>query len=566
MGGRSVIRQRFRSHATAGVVLAVGLTLTGLVAWRWFKSGREQDLARFHRQTQQTVEALRSRCEKYELALTSLAEFVAARPTLTEPEWRFRMRVLWPERNYPGLLEIGLAELTPSTNERARTGGSLRVRHSWVRPPSGFDGLDTRFLEAPAIEVLIRHALQTGEPVLSPRRGLSSEIGGTLAQGFTLFVPVSHRWEGLGATSQPEPAAASTLEPPLSQAAGMVMGSIEPGLLLEHLFGTAPREVDFDAFAPGPPSTATWLNRRAGSPLTLNPDFRPYLATEISFDFRGQPLTLRFYTTPLFEQQSARDRPWLALVAGSGWSVVMTLLLLVQIRARVRQEGIAAELRATSLDLQRAHAERERISRDLHDGAIQSLYGLQLSLGRCERMLTRKPDTAQELLGHCRLEVDALIDELRQFLVDHPAREGPEQAWVDAGTALPQFVERFRQATTVPIEVEIHDSPPTLLSPHRQLHLRQVLQESLSNSLRHGQPRKVRVEWCRAATQVRLTITDDGAGFDSARTPGTGHGLANLRARAVELHAWLTVTSQSGQGTCVTLDFPVEPIDPPPHD
>lgn len=560
-----VIRRRFRSYATAFGVLAVGLTLTGLVGWRWFQSGREQDQARFHRQTHQAVEALRSRCEKYELALTSLAEFVAARPALAEPEWRFRMRVLWPERNYPGLLEVGLAELTPSTNAGNRAAWPPRIQHSWVRPPSGFDGLDTRFLRTSEIEVLVRRAIETDEPVLSPRRELSSEIGGTLARGFTLFVPVIRRWEGPGASGRPEAVSATSLEPSRPHTTGLVMGSIELGLLLEHLFGTAPREVDFDAFAPGPPSSATWLNRRGGSPPTLGREFRPYLASEVTFEFHGQPLTLRFYTTPLFEQQSARNRPWLALIAGGGWSVMMALLLLIQIRARVRQESIAAELRAASLELQRANSERERISRDLHDGAIQSLYGLQLTLGRCQRMLPRKPDKLEELLGHCRLEVDALIAELRQFLLDHPAQDRLKPARVDADTAVRQCVERFRQATTVPIEVEIHDSPPTLLSPDRQLHLRQVVQELLSNSLRHGQPRKIRVEWRRSTNQARLKITDDGAGFDSARTLGGGHGLANLQARAVALQAQLTVTSERGQGTCVTLDIPDESTDPWPH-
>jgi signal transduction histidine kinase len=558
-----------QTSALAWVVLLLGLGVTATVGWGLFRQVRELDENRFERQVRQTTETIRDRIEKYELAVTSLAGFAALRPQFTPAEWNFRVRLLQPEKNYPGLLELGMAEVNtnapppqpPGTanndfDEIGEAGSPLRLLHVWVCPPSAYDGVNPRFLTDLAIEEAVRSALQSDTPSYCYRRELSTEVAGKLAHGFTMFAPFHAATDQTQDKSPPtgDRLSPSTL-PPGNQ--GVVFGSIEPNLLLASLFGTAPREVAFDLFSGEPSSAKTCLNSGSLSPPSLLPGFKPYLRARVPIRFRSQEWVLVLYTTALFERESSRYRPWTALATGATLSALIAALLFVQVHARLRVEGVAAELRAACEDLQRVQNERERIGRDLHDGAIQSLYGFQLALGQLERAQARNPDAARNILRECRNSLDALIAELRTFIVQNlPEGEEPDQV-ADAGVALQQLVRRFQSATSVPIELVLKDSPPTPLTLAQQTHLRQVAQEALSNSLRHGRATHIQVALLRQEHNLQLSVTDDGEGFDSAQSHA-GSGLANMQARAVQLGGALRIESHPGHGTRVTLDLPLK--------
>jgi len=557
-------------YAAVGVVLAVGMALTALVAWRLQAHARELDQARFQRLVQQHAEAIRDRVEKYELALTSLAEYAAARPALTGPEWRFRIRLLGPEQRYPGLLEIGLAQTAaqlpraaPSDPEAHAEGrapadtNALHLVHGWVRPPTAADGISRQFLTDPRVVAAARAALQAGAPVLLYDQVLSAEVNGNPARGLTVFVPALEAGAGGGASPGVDLSEEDLRSWRESHARGVVFGSIEPNLLLENLFGTTLREVGFDLFGDPSPALTNWLNVSGDSPLTLQPGCRPYLRTNVTLRFPAHQWAALFHTTPLFEKESPRDRPRVAAGAGAALSALVAALLFAQIRARLRQEDIAAELRATCADLQQVQNERERLGRDLHDGAIQSLYGLQWSLGHCERLLARDPAQARELLARCRLALDSLIAELRSFLVQRTPEDEPPDRVVNAGAALQQLVHRFQSASAVPIELVLKDAPPTPVTLGQQLHLRQIAQEAISNSLRHARARHLKVELRRQNRHLHLCVSDDGAGFEPGAAQA-GQGLANMQARAAQLGGRLRVESRPGHGTRVTLEVPIE--------
>jgi signal transduction histidine kinase len=565
-----------QTYALAWVVLLLGLCLTAAVGWGLFRQVRELDENRFERQVRQTTETIRDRIEKYELAVTSLAGFAALRPQFTPAEWNFRVRLLQPEKNYPGLLELGMAEVntnapppqTPATadndfDEIGEAGSHLRLLHVWVCPPSAYDGVNPRFLTDLAIEDAVRSALQADIPSYCYRRELATEVAGKLAHGFTIFAPFHAATDQ---TPDKSPSAGDRLSPstlpPGNQ--GVVFGSIEPNLLLASLFGTALREVAFDLFSGEPLSYRTCLNTGGSSPPSLLPGFKPYLQGRVPVRFHSQEWILVLYTTALFERESSRYRPWTALATGTTLSALIAALLIVQVRARLRVEAVAAELRAACEDLQRVQNERERIGRDLHDGAIQSLYGFQLALGQLERAQARNPDSARNILRECRAALDALIAELRTFIVQSlPKDEDPDQV-ADAGVALQQLVRRFQSAASIPIELVLRDSPPPPLSLAQQTHLRQVAQEALSNGLRHSRARHIQVVLLRQERNLQLSVTDDGAGFDYAQVH-SGSGLANMQARAVQLGGALHIETHPGQGTKVTLDIPLKPETPAPH-
>ncbi len=569
-------KKLLQTYALAWVVLLLGLCLTAAVGWSLFRQVRELDQNRFDRQVRQTTEAIRDRIEKYQLAVTSLAGFAALRPQFTPAEWNFRVRLLQPEKNYPGLLELGMAEAntnasppqTPAMmvddlNEVSDAGSPLRLLHVWVCPPSAYDGVNPRFLTDPAIEDAVRTALQANTLTYCYRRELSTEVAGRLANGFTIFAPLQVAAEETPGNSPPpsDRLLPATL-PPAGQ--GVVFGSIEPNLLLASLFGTAPREVAFDLFSGEPLSYKTCLNAGSSSPPSLLPGFNPYRQARVPIRFHSQEWVLLLYTTTLFERESSRYRPWTALATGTTLSALIAALLLVQVRARLRVEGVAAELRSACEDLQRVQNERERIGRDLHDGAIQSLYGFQLALGQLERAQSRNPNAARDILRECRGALDALIAELRTFIVQNlPDDEDPDRV-ADAGVALQQLVRRFQSAASVPIELVLKDSPPTPLTVAQQTHLRQVAQEAISNGLRHGRATHMQVALLRQERNLQLSVTDDGEGFDSTQSHA-GSGLANMQARAVQLGGALRIDSRPGSGTKVILDIPLKSETPAAH-
>src|SRR5205085_6251477 len=105
------------------------------------------------------------------------------------------------------------------------------------------------------------------------------------------------------------------------------------------------------------------------------------------------------YTLPLFEEASPRRVASLTVLAGVGMTLLASALVGVAMRARYRQEQMTADVIEARDALAAAEKERERLGHDLHDGAIQTLYAVQLNLGRAERELDGKPDGMRSTLS-----------------------------------------------------------------------------------------------------------------------------------------------------------------------
>jgi len=187
--------RRRSAYPLASAVLILGLASSLAVA-RWLaQQARETDEARFHRLVRQDTEALRDRFQRYESALQGLADYTAALPNLTRAEWRFRLRLLWPEEKYPGLLEIGLVQTTaqnrpgaiaePSAPELLHT-NEVRLLQSWVHDPGTVDLdllADAQFVRA------VCKVEQTGQPTGVYDHVLSALVNDRPASGFLILLP-----------------------------------------------------------------------------------------------------------------------------------------------------------------------------------------------------------------------------------------------------------------------------------------------------------------------------------------------------------------------------------------
>jgi signal transduction histidine kinase len=201
--------------------------------------------------------------------------------------------------------------------------------------------------------------------------------------------------------------------------------------------------------------------------------------------------------------------------------------------------------------------ERERISRDLHDGALQQVY----AAGLLAQSIGRKARGAQaEGMKRLVLTINQAIEQLRTFLPQLGSDAGP----LELVPALEQVMDEARRS--LPIETQWHTPTPPRLSPEQTSHLVAFTREALSNAIRHAHTPRIDVSLESLAGHLRLSVRDFGRGIFPAAE--AGYGLRNMRDRARLLGAQLNLTSHSGQGTLVTLDLPVEDEDgthPPAH-
>jgi signal transduction histidine kinase len=196
-------------------------------------------------------------------------------------------------------------------------------------------------------------------------------------------------------------------------------------------------------------------------------------------------------------------------------------------------------------------AERNRIARDLHDAVSQTLFAANLVAGALnkEEALPQgaraQAQTLQRLNQGALAEMRMLMFELRpDALATLPLVELLQQA----ATALAARGEIEVQAAVDPID------PPQAM----RTELYRIAQEALSNVARHSGAHHVHLDWRAGVAQAqgrgRLTVRDDGHGFDAAGAAPAGHfGLANMHERAALIGAKLQVHSAPGEGTTVEV-------------
>lgn len=282
--------------------------------------------------------------------------------------------------------------------------------------------------------------------------------------------------------------------------------------------------------------------------------------------------------------------PWAlaALVFTAAWLLlvrfVQTLnaaeLLNVDLEAMVRERTAALQAqfeRVRELERREAiAAERERLMRDMHDGVGGHLVSMLAMIEADRRRPGELAQVVREALDDMRLMIDSLEpvdDDLNAVLAMFHDRLAPRLR--AAGVALHWNVELLPQ---------VHG-----LTPARVLHLLRMLQEAVTNALRHGRARTL---WLSAAAGtsataataaattaatpaatpadaaagaaagaadagrvVRIELRDDGEGFDPEAVAGGGRGLKNLARRAGEIGAELAITSAPGQGARIVVQW-----------
>jgi signal transduction histidine kinase len=196
--------------------------------------------------------------------------------------------------------------------------------------------------------------------------------------------------------------------------------------------------------------------------------------------------------------------------------------------------------------------ERERIGRDLHDGIIQSIYAVGLSLEDVPDLMGDEPEEARARVERAIDSLDQSIRDIRNFIFGLRP-ELLEQAGLIGGLAA--LADEFRVNSMVDVELTTEEASETELPPELTGQLLSIAREALSNIARHSKATRGTVQVETGDGAVKLVISDNGVGFDPAAPRGAGHqGLVNMRDRASSVGGRLEVQSVPGAGTSIIVE------------
>ncbi|MBD9399521.1 PAS domain S-box protein [Pseudomonas sp. PDM11] len=227
-----------------------------------------------------------------------------------------------------------------------------------------------------------------------------------------------------------------------------------------------------------------------------------------------------------------------------------------------RNELALAESQARLRDLS-AHLEsvreeeKARIAREVHDELGQVLTVLKLETSMCELGFADLDPGLRERLDNMK----KLIANLFQLVRDVATALRPPILDAGIASAIEWQARRFEARTQLPCLVEVPEHVPPL-SDAKATGLFRILQEALTNVMRHAEAHTVTVRLELQGDSLCLSISDDGRGFDPAGVRADSFGLVGMRERVLMLGGQLNLDSRPGEGTLLRVRVPLSECDP----
>lgn len=195
--------------------------------------------------------------------------------------------------------------------------------------------------------------------------------------------------------------------------------------------------------------------------------------------------------------------------------------------------------------------ERNRLARELHDSVSQQLFAASMLMSAINE--TNQPSNEREakqlqmveaMIHQSQLEMRALLLHLRPVaLKGKSLQEGIEELLIE-----------LSQKVTMNINWKVEDFP---LDKGVEDHLFRILQESVSNTLRHSKANELEVLLIQRDDFIILRVVDDGVGFDQEESKAGSYGMQNMYERAVEIGGTLKIVSVKNKGTRLEIKVPI---------
>jgi len=198
--------------------------------------------------------------------------------------------------------------------------------------------------------------------------------------------------------------------------------------------------------------------------------------------------------------------------------------------------------------------ERERIGMDLHDGIIQSVYGVGLTLDNAMHSMNEDPARSKASIKDAISGLNQAIRDIRAYILDLRPRQMGTDGLIKG---LGRLATEYRANTFSEIVLTGPEKGLEKLPQENALVLFHICQEALANAAKHASAKHVEVTVWTTDDRALLEVRDDGRGFAVEKMSTTiGHGLSNMQSRAHAVGGDVDITSGNGEGTCVLAWVP----------
>ncbi|MFH1184906.1 MAG: GAF domain-containing sensor histidine kinase [Chloroflexota bacterium] len=198
--------------------------------------------------------------------------------------------------------------------------------------------------------------------------------------------------------------------------------------------------------------------------------------------------------------------------------------------------------------------ERDRIGMDLHDGIIQSVYGVGLALENATHTIDEEPSLAKAQVKDAINGLNQAIRDIRAYILDLRPRQLGNDGLLNG---LKRLATEYRANTFSEIELIGPEGGLEYIPQVSALVLFHIGQEALANAAKHASAKHVAVRLWMTEGRILLEVQDDGKGFAVEKMTSTiGHGLSNMQTRARSAGGDVEITSDPGEGTAVLAWVP----------
>ncbi len=199
--------------------------------------------------------------------------------------------------------------------------------------------------------------------------------------------------------------------------------------------------------------------------------------------------------------------------------------------------------------------ERERIGMDLHDGIIQSIYAVGLTLEHARLLVKEDPQGMLQRIEQAISDLNSTIRDIRAYILDLRPRQLRNENLMQG---IRRLIQEFRANTLLTVNLQGSDEEMAVLGEAQAIALFHICQEALANIAKHARARTVNITLWLSAERALMEISDDGRGFDLEKMQMTiGHGLSNMHTRARNAGGDVEITSEPGNGTTILAWVPI---------
>ncbi len=320
-----------------------------------------------------------------------------------------------------------------------------------------------------------------------------------------------------------------------------------------------------------PVPTYTWQRRdadfvlvdynRAAEAVTRG-RIAQYLGASLRAMFADKPEVLEDASRCFTEQTAiTRDMFHTLVTTGEAKDLSVTYVFVPPDLVTVYTEDVTGrkqtemELYEREQQLWHILGEREALSQDLHDNIIQKIYAIGLNLEESKQLLAEDSNATVGNLERAIESLNVVIRDVRSYI-----------SGIDPGTLsavqlqaeLASLIQTSNGTGSLRFSLKLDPMASTRLNLEEAKHVRCIVQEAVSNSLRHADAKTGAVSLRMEGGRLCLKVEDDGIGFDASTARSSGNGLRNIAARAQKLGAQLRILSGPGQGTRLIIEFSKE--------